>query len=403
MRDRIATDTIIGYFYQFDYAIYKLLKLCNSEESVTIEGVEDVDISTATEDTAVQCKYYSKTEYNHSVIAKPIRLMLNHYKEVKDGKKSIVNYYLYGFFSSGEDKLTLPIDKCFLKEHFLTYTREKVKHLHHDELGLDDNDLDDFISKLVININAISYDEQINEVINLLREQFDCNRFEAEHYYYNNAIKIIKDLSTKPNISERIITQKEFLKLINNKEFLFNEWFLVYRGKKEYFSALRKEYFTLLNISPFERFFLIEVDKKNYIRSELKELIFLISEKWTKISKRQTNPFCPYIYIHNIDIEELIEVKKELYGEGFKFIDGFDYNGASFSIKSILQSAKFENGIKIKILDTLEFLKLSLSKITTTKEVFQFYIKSPYIEIESTNIRVVKIQTKKLKDIKEII
>ncbi|MEG2288422.1 MAG: DUF4297 family anti-phage-associated protein [Clostridium sp.] len=403
MRERTAIDTIIGYFYQFDYAIYKLLNLNNEDEFITVEGVEDVDISTATEETAIQCKYYSKTEYNHSVIAKPIRLMLNHYKEVKDGNKSSVNYYLYGFYSSGQDKLGLPINKDSLKKYFLTYTKDKVRHIYHDELGLNDQDLDDFISKLTININAISYEGQVEQIIDLLKEKFDCSEFTAEHFYYNSALKVIKDIATKLDISERVITKKEFIKLINNKQLLFNEWFLAYRGEKEYFATIRKEYFTSLNISPFERFFLIEVDEANYKRSELKNLIFLISKKWTNISKRQTSPYCPYIYIHNIDINELLEIKRELYNEGFKFIDGFDYNGALFSMKSIVQTAKFENGIRIKILDELEYLHLTLNEVSKTREVFQFYMKNPYVNIENKSIKSVKIQVKNFKYVKEVI
>src|SRR4051794_491151 len=108
MADRTAIDTIKGYFYQFDYAIAKLLELSQDTDTIIVEGIEDVDINTATEETAIQCKYYAKTEYNHSVIAKPIKLMLNHYKEVTNGTKKKINYKLYGYFQSGQIKLTLP-------------------------------------------------------------------------------------------------------------------------------------------------------------------------------------------------------------------------------------------------------------------------------------------------------
>ena len=87
MKDRTAIDTIKGYFYQLDFSIIKLLELVNDTDSIVVEGIEDVDINTATEETAIQCKYYAKTEYNHSVIAKPIRQLLDHYKEVLNGTK----------------------------------------------------------------------------------------------------------------------------------------------------------------------------------------------------------------------------------------------------------------------------------------------------------------------------
>ena len=71
MADRTATDTIRGYFYQFDLAILKLLQLEGDAHEITVEGIEDVDVKNATEEIAIQCKYHSKTEYNHSAIAKP--------------------------------------------------------------------------------------------------------------------------------------------------------------------------------------------------------------------------------------------------------------------------------------------------------------------------------------------
>ena len=63
MIDRSAADTIRGYFYQFDLSILSVLKLTSPDDSIEIECTEDIDIRTAPEITATQCKYYAKTEY----------------------------------------------------------------------------------------------------------------------------------------------------------------------------------------------------------------------------------------------------------------------------------------------------------------------------------------------------
>ena len=75
-----------------------------------------------------------------------------------------------------------------------------------------------------------------------------------------------------------MITKKTFLEKVNNSNILFNEWFIKIKGKKSHFKNLKQEYFTFLNIEPFERFFLIEIDQSTYFRNELKELIFIISK-----------------------------------------------------------------------------------------------------------------------------
>ncbi|MEI6434426.1 MAG: DUF4297 family anti-phage-associated protein [Bacteroidota bacterium] len=403
MTDRTAIDTIKGYFYQFDFSILKILELPNDTDSVVIEGIEDLDIKTATEENAIQCKYYSKTEYNHSVISKPIRLMLSHYSEVKNDTKNRINYNLYGFYQSGQHKLTLPIDIDFLKNNFLTHTKDKVKYFHHEDLGLSDADLNDFLTLLTININALEYDTQLKQVFESLKLGFNCTDFEAEHFFYNNSLKVIKEIAIKGDVNDRRVRKLDFISRIDSKKILFNEWFIQFKGEKIFFADLRARYFSALNTSPFERFFLIEVSNLGYSRPELKELLFIISKKWSKISKREPKPFCPYVYIHNLPINELIELKREMYDEDFVIIDGFDFAGSAFSPKSIIRKADFTNQIKLKFVNELNHFSLIINEIKKVKYVFQFYLSNPFIELEQPSIKHTKIQIKKFIDIKEII
>lgn len=412
MRSRSAIDTIKGYYYQFDYSIYKLLNLSNDNDSIVIEGIEDVDISTNDEEVAIQCKYYSKTKYNHSVIAKPIRLMLKHFKDVKDGKKVGINYYLYGYYKEETEKLESSLTIEALKENFLTYKEKEkkgeeeviVEHRYYQELGLNDNDLEEFINKLEINIKAMSYEEQVEKIIGCLQNKFNCSSFMAENYYYNNALRIVKELATQNDIRKRKITKGDFVKLIDNKKLLFNEWYILLKGKNNVLKAIRKEYFTQLNISPFERFFLIDIDKVNYNRYELKELIMIISKKWTRISSKLPDPFCPYIYIHNLSSKELIEIKMELQNEGIKFIDGFSFQGSEFSVDEMRKTANSKNGISIKIINDISYIDLLIANILTkTKEIYQFYITEPFYNTNDKSVKKVNIQVESIKDIKEIV
>lgn len=126
-RSRDAVDTIKGYYYQFDYFIFQLISLVNEEDTVTIEGIEDVDILEEKEMVAVQCKYYAKTEYNHSVIAKPIRLMLKDYVNRTPEKRKI-RYKLYGKYQSGQEKYPGMLTVEFAKKNLFTYTEKKLAH-----------------------------------------------------------------------------------------------------------------------------------------------------------------------------------------------------------------------------------------------------------------------------------
>ncbi len=400
MAKRSATATIAGYLYQFDFTIKSLLDLSNENDSVDIENIEDVDIHSCTEDTAIQCKYYSGTKFNNSIIAKPIRLMLDHYSKVKNKAAQPINYKLYVFYKSGQEKLTTPITVEFLKEHFLTYTEKRIKQKHHDNLRLNDTDLADFLSKLEIDINAKEDNIQFQNIISKLKDLFKCDDFEAEHYYYNNALTIISHIAEKSDTAQRKITKQDFINQINKKEILFNKWLVESKGEKFYYAELRKKYFSPININ--ERFFLIEITVP-FSKQKLKDLLLTISNKWTKISKREVNPFCPVVYIHNIGENDLIELKTELSNSGLIFIDGYAFKGANFSQQFIVQDANNNNQIKLKIVDTLDNLELVLQTKGKPHEIYQFYLREPFFESKNKYIKNIKIQFKDLSSIKEII
>jgi hypothetical protein len=403
MTDRSAVDTIKGYFYQFDMSILSVLDLANDTDDISIECIEDIDLHTASDMTAIQCKYYAKSEYNHSAIKETVKYMLSHFKGFKDGIKPKISYVIRGHYNSGQEKLPTSIDVEFLKKNFLTYTTKKIERYHHTELDLDDADLTEFLGLLTLDINALEFDEQFHKIISQLQAVFKCTPFSAEFYYYNNALRIIKELAIKSNPADRTITKKGFLERINTSSILFNEWFVQKKGKKLHLDALRKEYFTALNVSPFERFFLVEIDPTSYIRTELKDLFFILSKKWSKTSKLGPASFCPYIFVQGISVDEILALKNELRAEGFKFIDGHDYQGADFSTDSIAQKATHSNGIKIKILNTLSNLEETVNSIKKTRKIYQFHLGQSYFEYESPSISHVKIQVEQLSDIKGVI
>lgn len=410
MADRTAIDTIRGYFYQFDYSIITILKLTNVTDSIIIEGVEDVDITTATETTAIQCKYYEKTEYNHSVIAEPIRLMLNHFKEVKQGNQVSIKYKLRGHYKSGHSKLSLPLNIQNLKDQFLTYTRTekinnvntKVKHYHHKALTLSDTELNEFIALLEIDINAIEFEKQFKEIINLFKTTFSCTDFSSEFYFYNSALRVIRDLSRDSNQSNRSITKAEFLRRINYSRLLFNEWYVSIKGEKAYYANLRKEYFGNVNILFKERFFLFETNPSSYSRSDIKTLLNLMIKNYAKIINQPT-PFCPYIYIHGIDNSELIELKRDLTDDEIIISDGFDFEGAEFNPKSVTKKPTLSNQIKLKFLNKIEFLNDTLAVTGRRSEIYQFYLTDIFFDYNSSSIKEIKIQVQNLNIIKNII
>ena len=159
MTDRSANATIKGYFYQFDQTIVRLLK-ATKHGSITVEGVEDIDLNDGDKSTFVQCKYYESTEYNHSKIKDAVIQMLRHFHAAGCPSAQVFRYRLYGHYQGGQNKLTLPLTDEFLKNHLLTYAENKVVHKVHEELEITDEQLATRRELQHIDVNALSYDTQ---------------------------------------------------------------------------------------------------------------------------------------------------------------------------------------------------------------------------------------------------
>ena len=390
-QDRTAVDTITGYYYQFNYYTLKLLSLKNLDDTVCIEAIEDVDIHAQGKITAVQCKYYAKTEYNHSVIAPAIRLMLSHFKE-NPSTRNTLTYKLYGHFETGQRKLSSnSISIEFLKNKFLSYTKDGVKHKHHIELGLSDAELQQFVNHLYVDVNAAEFSTQEKEIITTLKSMFHCNLFEAEYYYYNNTLRVIKQLATEQDITKRSISKRNFLSAINQKQPLFESWYIEYRGLVEYCRAIKQEYFSQVNISPYARFFLIECDGRISVQ-QIKSLLLKISKNWSKLSKNEVRPFCPYVYLHGISEPEIIDIKRALQNDGIYFVDGYDFKGAGFSPKSIVRKPSAHNEIKLKFITEIHQIADVLNSISTTRIIYQFYLETPFYENNHYEVHAIKIQ-----------
>ena len=239
---RSAEATIAGYLYQFDKSIIEILNL-NDDESLTVEGIEDIDIESETElSKSIQVKYYEESEYSNSKISEAIRYLFLNYVDYLNGKNAKRNYYIYGHYKSGTEALVVnenhiiqeiegekPID--IVKKNFLTYTpKDKDPEKYYEkELIEYENESgeiekrairdEEFISLLKININAKSINDQYEELLMLLEEKVEnCNsRNDAEEFYYNNALKVIFKLSQEKHENARAM-QDEISELIKSKK-----------------------------------------------------------------------------------------------------------------------------------------------------------------------------------------
>ena len=375
-RSRDAISTIKGYYFQFDYFILQLLYLQNENSTVCIEGIEDVDILAPDGVKAIQCKYYEGTNCSPSVIGEAVRPMVRHFAEHKDDSIKYT-YKLFGHYKSGQESIPNEITVDFLKSRLLTYTEKKIKHETHSELGLNDQDLSAFIKRIEFVLDAHTYEEQVEEVIRQLRLVFHCTEYDARFFYYNNALSFVKEVAIKKRATSRIVSKKKFLEIIGTKNKLFDQWYVEFVGFEKYYKAVKRQFFTQVNISPKNRIFLVECDKQ-ISDTDIANIVMKISDNWSRLSQREQNPFCPFIFLHGLSPQRLVEVKNILLDNDFHIWDGYEFKDAVFSPTSLVRPVNRHIGVKAKMINRKSQISDVLNACTGAKELYQFYISKPY-------------------------
>ncbi|MUV07173.1 hypothetical protein GOP80_08265 [Planococcaceae bacterium Storch 2/2-2] len=383
MESREATATIKGFLYQFNETIRQILML-ESTSNLTIEGIEDIDIMTGDGQTnAIQCKYYEATEYNHSVIKPAIEWMLKDYKNRLDKGDNIISYKLYGCYSKGQEKLKELIDEQSgvrklgeFKEKLLTKKKGKEIVKIYEKLGLEDEEVSNFINQLDIDNRALSFEELSKELNSLFRETFECGAIEAE-YYYASALHLVSHLSIKKEKKDRIISKEIFKEKIDNKEFMFNEWYLYFKGDDEYYKEITKTYFSALNNFVHANVFIFAYDRNKDSLKQIRDLIITIAKKYSDVeSNRKIDYSKPIIHIKDIKPDELSEVKNELYEHELDFIDGFPYKYSKFRTQEFMTSKP----LHFMFVDDFECLKDVIKELDSKKsiKIYEFYSNSNY-------------------------
>lgn len=372
-KPRSATNTIKGYFYQFDKSILEILEQSNETNIVTIEGVEDIDIENSDEIQFVQCKYYEETEFNNSIIKEPIQLMFRHYlKNRTEAQSKNFTYKLYGFYNKGHEKLR-ELTTENLRTYFLDFSKYEVT----DELGnlnyqiknkegeikfeeaLQTDDIEDFNKRLFVNIKADSYENQIEKIKSKIQNDLSDYSEEDIELIYFNALKIIKDLACEHNIEKRQISKKEFWDRIKTKNYYFERWMSELLEWEDYKKIIHKKYFPRVsNLSPAHRFFLLDCQGENM--NDVKNVISKISTRYSRF----VHQFSPFVYLYNTsNADFMTELKEKLYEEGCYFKDGFPFKNSEFRFQEMLIKPDKYNKISLRILEDSIDLSIVLLRL----------------------------------------
>lgn len=371
-----------GYLYQFNKTIKQILESDDENKLIGFERDQDID----DEDNIIQVKYKEKSNYSDSSILPPLIQLIEHYKI--DSSK---NFFLECHFQNKSNQ----------KESFDLNKLNQILGVKSSEF--DYNLKSGFISKFTL-IFSDDFNTFFNVIIEKIKSVFKCKNGEevAYHAIISNHLlcKVVNNNSE--NIAQRQCSITELKKVINaSKSSIFFSAHRDLLGKDQYFSMIKKEYFSFRNIDDWERFFIIEIEGNESI-SDLKSCVLKIKEKFYVQAKKTIKSGAPYILFNGINSKKLAKLKTELLSEKHLLRDGFDFQGAKFNAGTIQEVSSVDNKISLKFLNKESYFTQVISRdLGKTKEIYQFFINKPFFV--KKDLKNCKIQVNNIGDISLIL
>ena len=295
------------------------------------------------------------------------------------------------FNKTGEGEFSLKVDDLGGRADMAQAGGNKIENL------------DEFLNHLRIEF-AEDYDAHKNKVFDLIRTTYSCTNSAEIELYYNNALTTISLAAADSVLKNRKLTKKQFLTKTKTKEVLYSVWRLQDLGKKKYCKELRKIHFTVTNIPPYARLFIIELNGTE-TKASIKDVLLEIRRKWSSHTIKRKLPqerYAPYILLLEIKPDLLAAIKSDFFDERICFTDGFPFREALFNTEALNKEQTDENQISLRFINEPALIHSTFSSLTKrTKEVYQFYITKPFGIVE--DIKNIQIKIEDISYIREII
>ena len=363
--NREADHTIKGFVYQFNKTLEELL---NSDDGaiVKVEGiVEDIDVISSDTIKAIQCKYHeTKKDFNISDISKPILQMLAHFSENKDKN---IQYILYAHFPN-EPEGEKAINKAEIENILATQNQKYIANYISKIKPPNDSDIEVLISKarknrddlkkikdfysskddldLLIDIEDFlkpekfkfiigkSFQNLVDEVKQLLKENSNLTQQDIEDLFYPNAIQLIADKSIEPNEINRNIEKRDFIfQLEKNKKVAISRWTKELLSYQKLLKKRREQLLHNLKENHRLRYFIFDTNSiDNFDMQAVNFIVDYLNKYHYKIKLHSKTPiFC----FQTNDTELLSDIESRLYEKSIETATGF--KGKKFYEKEFLK------------------------------------------------------------------
>lgn len=321
---RCASASIAGYLYQFLVSLDRLISL-DDNETLTIEGIEDIDIEGASTNL-VQVKYYESTSYSCARITNTVKeFYLDYIKRQPDTQ---THYTFYVYFKSGGQKLISPESRSDVIRKCL----QKAGILERDSIS--DTELKRFV-QLIDVIPGRNLAELQRMVIEAIKKEMECTQAEAEGFYYPKALEFVHRAAIERKKEDRKIQRRKFLHFLRENQSLSDPLFSAWRRKvlstEAHIEVITKKLGeNIFKEHTRQRLLMIEINDRNYadVAAIAHSLVNVIASPGrTKAANAR-----PWTLLLRGDKEKVRNLKMQLTKNNITFNDGQEAYGFSSNV-----------------------------------------------------------------------
>lgn len=315
--NRAANASIKGYLYQFDRTIIELLNAA-SGTTVTVEGIEDIDLENTDGVESVQCKYLEAAKFSLAKVRPAVLAMVQ--SSLND---QALNYRLYIHCGEeGEIPTSMTLEE--IKQCLTSKSREGVVTLHYD--GISDEQLESFAGRFSI-VAGDDFDTNRDLVHTMIQTALHCTVDDSKDLYYGNALAAINGLAIQKSVSKRKTTKTEFLKVINTREALYTRWHKEVVGIENYLIMLKRRAKANQVFDPIKSRYLIIGASSTLTKDDYVAIITALARTHYGIGKLSNAR--PWTVVTACEAALLEDMKKDLIATEVVYNDG--YENMSFS------------------------------------------------------------------------
>lgn len=309
-KTRSANAAIKGYIYQFDKTIIELLS-ADDDVVITVEGVEDFDLTSFGSYEAVQCKYLEAQAFSLPLIRDPVIAMLA--DSIKHSDRKYRLYIYCGDLSKFTTNLHLEtLKQCLTKKP----NTGPPLHLFSE---YSDQQLNSFATRLILQAGK-SYVQQNQDVMTVLTRVLSCTIEDCHDLFYPRSLNVVSHTAIQSEPSKRAISQKTFISQINRRHCMYTRWHAEEVGQNRFVAAIVRQVKAVRAVANIkERLLAIDcTSPQDSVRIAV------------RLGKDTYGPGClrnakPWTIVVDGDESQVIEFKQALLNDKVVINDGYEH------------------------------------------------------------------------------